>query len=213
MNEPSNDNQIDYSKIHYAGFSIRFLAQIIDSIFIMILFIPLGYFLPNAKNDMPPEIVEAYEMHSQNQISDEELTNIAAPYLINDFLPNLLTYFIIQLAIVGVIFIILWKYKSTSPGKGLLNLKIIDATSLKPLSTMQSILRFFGYFISIIPFMFGFTMIMFTKKKQGLHDKIANSIVVYNKAYSEDWEKKKFKYQTYFFLTTLILLIIIITTR
>ncbi len=209
----NSENQIDSSKIHYAGFSIRFLAQIIDTIFIMLLFIPLGYIIPDAKNEMPNEIIEAYKLHSQNEITDEELTNIAAPYLINEFLPKLINVFLIQLFIVGVVFIILWHYKSTSPGKALLGLKIVDAETLKPLSYAQSFLRFIGYFISIIPFMFGFTMIMFSKKKQGLHDKIARSLVIYNRNYDEAWEQKKAKYQLYFFLAALTILIIIITSK
>jgi len=46
------------------------------------------------------------------------------------------------------------------------------------LSFARATLRFFGKFISLIIVFIGFVMIGLTKKRQGLHDKIAGTIVL-----------------------------------
>ncbi|RYE13101.1 MAG: RDD family protein, partial [Rickettsiales bacterium] len=43
---------------------------------------------------------------------------------------------------------------------------------------MQSLIRFYSYFISIITLFIGIFSINFTKKSQALHDKIAKTIVI-----------------------------------
>jgi uncharacterized RDD family membrane protein YckC len=74
--------------------------------------------------------------------------------------------------------IVFWIAKSATPGKMLFKLRIVDAkTGGKP-STGQCIGRYFAYYASIIPFMLGFIWVAFDKRKQGWHDKLANTLVV-----------------------------------
>jgi uncharacterized RDD family membrane protein YckC len=42
----------------------------------------------------------------------------------------------------------------------------------------QSLVRYFGYFASCIPLFAGFIWIAFDRRKQGWHDKMANTVVV-----------------------------------
>jgi uncharacterized RDD family membrane protein YckC len=42
----------------------------------------------------------------------------------------------------------------------------------------MSIIRYAGYFVSMIPFCGGFLWIGFDRRKQGWHDKMANSVVI-----------------------------------
>ncbi len=70
-----------------------------------------------------------------------------------------------------------WGVLSTSPGKMLFGLKIVNEKGEK-LSWKTAIIRYLGYIVSWITLGIGFLWIAFDKKKQGLHDKIAKTYVV-----------------------------------
>lgn len=77
-----------------------------------------------------------------------------------------------------VLSIFMWVKFGATPGKMAMSAKVVDATYGKPLSLGKSILRYFAYFVSIAPLGLGFLWIAFDGRKQGWHDKIANSVVV-----------------------------------
>nr|WP_320162056.1 RDD family protein [uncultured Methanoregula sp.] len=64
-----------------------------------------------------------------------------------------------------------------TPGKVLMHLIVTDLAGSKP-TFARTTLRFFGKYISALIIFIGFLMIAFTKKRQGLHDKIAGSLVL-----------------------------------
>jgi uncharacterized RDD family membrane protein YckC len=64
-----------------------------------------------------------------------------------------------------------------TPGKVLMSLVVTDLEGNKP-SFARTTLRFFGKYISTLIIFIGFLMIGFTKKHQGLHDKIAGCLVL-----------------------------------
>lgn len=81
------------------------------------------------------------------------------------------------------IFIVLgfWTWRQATPGKMAIKSKIVDAiTGGKP-TLKQWILRYIGYYVSLIPFGLGYFWVAFDKRKQGWHDKIAGTLVVPNK--------------------------------
>ena len=69
------------------------------------------------------------------------------------------------------------KYLGT-PGKMLLKLRVIDANTGEAISTAKGVGRYLGYYVSAIPLLLGFIWVAFDKKKQGLHDKLAGTLVV-----------------------------------
>lgn len=85
---------------------------------------------------------------------------------------HMLTYFI-------VVFIF-WNVMSTTPGKLLMGCHIVDAETLRPISRKQAIIRLAGYFVSALPFYLGFAWAAWDKRKQGLHDKLAKTLVLYH---------------------------------
>jgi len=78
----------------------------------------------------------------------------------------------------AVVIIVFWIYRSATPGKMILKLKIIDAKTGGKISTGQCIGRYFAYYVSIIPFMLGIIWVGFDDRKQGWHDKLAGTLVV-----------------------------------
>lgn len=63
-----------------------------------------------------------------------------------------------------------------TPGKIILKMKIVNYHGDR-ISYSQSLKRFLGKFLAAV-FFIGFIMVAFTERKQGLHDKIAGTLVV-----------------------------------
>jgi len=138
----------DNSAPKYAGFWVRFGATIIDSILMSLIIWPLLFLL-----DGP-------------QILDPDYTGFSPMGLVIQ----------VVLPIVGVI--LFWVYRSATPGKILLNLKIVDAdTGGKP-STGKFVLRYIGYILSTVALLIGFIWVAFDKRKQSWHDKLSNTVVI-----------------------------------
>jgi uncharacterized RDD family membrane protein YckC len=90
------------------------------------------------------------------------------------------------LASLGVLFIIIpWLYFAgfecsrgqATPGKTLMGIVVTD-TDGNRISFSRATLRHFAKFISTIIIFIGFVMIGLTKKRQGLHDRIAGCLVL-----------------------------------
>ena len=77
--------------------------------------------------------------------------------------------------------ILLWIYKSATPGKMIISAQIVDAKTGRQPSGVQFTIRYFAYIISTLPIFMGFVMIAFDEKKQAWHDKVAGTVVVRSK--------------------------------
>ena len=71
-----------------------------------------------------------------------------------------------------------WKFRNSTPGKMVFRAKIMDAATGKAPSDARLLVRFLGYFASILTLGIGFLWIAIDRRKQGLHDKIAHTVVV-----------------------------------
>jgi uncharacterized RDD family membrane protein YckC len=72
----------------------------------------------------------------------------------------------------------LWHKLQATPGKLALSAKIVDADTGEVPSLRQLVIRYVGYFVSAIPLCIGFVWVAFDSRKQGWHDKMANTVVV-----------------------------------
>ena len=68
-------------------------------------------------------------------------------------------------------------WRGQTPGKMLLRLRIIRVTG-EDVGYGRAFVRWIGQILSVLPLGFGFLMIAFSRKKQGLHDKLAGTYVV-----------------------------------
>lgn len=85
---------------------------------------------------------------------------------------------IISLSTVLFYFLFFWTLLGYTPGKFLLGLKIVRSEGQR-ISLGRSFLRFIGYWISAIPLFLGFIWIIFDRRRQGWHDKLADTQVIY----------------------------------
>jgi uncharacterized RDD family membrane protein YckC len=74
--------------------------------------------------------------------------------------------------------IALWMRFGATPGKMALSARIVDADTGETLTAGMSLIRYLGYFVAMLPFFVGFIWIGFDRRKQGWHDKLANSVVI-----------------------------------
>jgi uncharacterized RDD family membrane protein YckC len=85
-----------------------------------------------------------------------------------------------QLALPLLAMIVLWRYRSATPGLMLVSAKIVDAATLAPASVGKLTLRAVVLLVMWLLFipLIGVLWIAFDKRKQGWHDKIAGTVVV-----------------------------------
>ena len=146
----------------YAGFWIRAVASLIDSILVTMIVGPLlwkiygrGYF-------------QAYFDLLEGRLdmaADKPLFAGPADVLLSLVLPA-----------IGIV--AFWIARAATPGKMALSLKIVDAKTLGHMSKGQAIGRYLGYYVSIFPLGLGLLWVAFDPRKQGWHDKLAGTVVI-----------------------------------
>lgn len=152
------------SDFRYAGFWIRFIASVIDTILVSILIAPLIRFFFSHNASVSTSVFNSNGFSSYNF---ESLSAVSP-------LGNLIYTLVVLIVVVSF-----WLYRSATPGKMLLNLKIVDAKTGAGLTPGQSIIRYLGYFVSTLFFCMGFIWAGFDPRKQAWHDKMAGTYVVY----------------------------------
>lgn len=136
--------------VAYAGFWIRVVASILDSIWLILLTLALGRMIYGAYYFETAELILGW-----------------GDFFISYVLPFILT-------------LLFWAYRSATPGKMILGLKIVDADTLGKVSNGRLALRYLGYYLSTLALMLGFLWVIWDKRKQGWHDKIARTVVIKN---------------------------------
>jgi len=156
-------------EVRYAGFWIRFLASLLDTIF---LALPVGiliYFL----SDGNWFDFSQYQQNIQMAMSGNTHALDSQPQT------SLKWEFIFEISVL-VVTMLFWKrWRGATPGKKFVHIKIVDASSLKDIDNRQAVTRSFGYIASTFAFLIGFLMVAFRKDKRGLHDLLAGTIVIY----------------------------------
>lgn len=141
----------DYTKYEYAGFWIRVVANIVDNLLIFIVVFLVGMIL------------------GVLGIFNPQNFNSSANFTLWELLINLS---------IAVFVIVCWIKYAGTPAKRLFGLKVLNATTGERLSVGQAIIRYLGYILAAVFLLLGFIWVAFDKRKQGWHDKLANSVVV-----------------------------------
>jgi uncharacterized RDD family membrane protein YckC len=76
--------------------------------------------------------------------------------------------------------IVLWRYRSATPGLMMLSARIVDESTFAPATVGRLTLRAVVLFLMVafvVP-LIGVIWIAFDKRKQGWHDKVARTVVI-----------------------------------
>jgi len=134
----------------YAGFWIRVVASLIDSILILLVTMPA-----------------LYALYGADALGGEQIVQGPAHILISYVLPF-------------VAYIFLWVKYGGTPGKRILGLRIVSIESGEHLTIGMAIIRYIGYFVSMIALFLGLIWVAFNKQKRGWHDFMAGAVVIHD---------------------------------
>lgn len=137
--------------IKYAGFWVRVAAAIIDNILLLLVTMPL-----------------LYAVYGPAYFSLERSSSGIFDILVSYILP-----------IVAIL--LFWTYKQATPGKMLFSTKIVDAKTGDKPSLGQWVIRYIGYIPSTLILGLGLLWVGWDSRKQGWHDKMAGTVVVYKR--------------------------------
>lgn len=132
----------------FAGFWVRVLASLIDTVVFGAAIVPI--------------VLAVY-----GPAYFDSTAIVAGP------LDVLLTWVLPAVAVV-----LFWTFRESTPGKMALGLRVVDAATGGHPTTAQYVGRYFGYYLSAIPFGLGFVWVALDPRKQGWHDKLAGTVVV-----------------------------------
>jgi uncharacterized RDD family membrane protein YckC len=135
----------------YLGFWKRTVAVLVDAFLIILVTLPI--------------LIWAYGFEYLN---NEHMEKGSLDFIINYVFPTIAV-------------ILLWKYYQATPGKMIFKATIVDAKTGGRPTLKQWIIRYLGYFVSLLPFGLGYFWVAFDKKKQSFHDKLAKTLVIQSK--------------------------------
>jgi uncharacterized RDD family membrane protein YckC len=138
------------------GFWIRFLAYVIDNILIFLgtVFLSFVAGLATGLGGVT------------SSMGTDEIENLATVF---GFMIGVFTGLFYFTFFTG--------WSGQTPGKRLLGLKVIQTTG-EPVTYKKALLRYVGYIVSFVLLGLGFLMIAFDRRKRGLHDLLAGTLVI-----------------------------------
>jgi uncharacterized RDD family membrane protein YckC len=153
---------------YYAGFISRLVAFFVDMAAIAISFTVIGWLFTVTATMMQFRTILGFSLRQFPQIINI-LDNIASPAVV---------------ALITVIysfgyFIFFWSMTGQTVGNAFLGLRIVT-TQGRRVPIWRAVLRLAGYVISFATLFLGFLWIVVDNRRQGLHDKIAGTYVIYS---------------------------------
>ena len=136
------------SELEYVGFWLRVVAALIDTVLVLLICLPLVSFF-----------------YGEDYWTSAEVIKGPADFLINWVLPALAV-------------LLFWIHRQATPGKMAIGARIVDARTGGRASTGQLVGRYLAYYVSILPLLLGIFWVGWDRRKQGFHDKLANTVVV-----------------------------------
>jgi uncharacterized RDD family membrane protein YckC len=166
----------------YAGFWIRVLAALIDSVLVAMITYPIlaiVYSFGSSGTDVSSLLSNRDLMAAlSNGDAASALDNPQLRAALADAVRLGPLDLVLSVAFPALAIISFWMLRSATPGKILVRARIVDARTGGPLSKAQCIGRYFGYFVSTFPLCLGLVWVGLDKRKQGWHDKLAGTVVI-----------------------------------
>ena len=157
------------NEVRYAGFTIRFIASFLDTLF---LALPLGILIYFISGGQWFDFTQ-YQQNIQMAMSGN-------PHALDNQPHTSFKWELIFEFSVLIVTILFWdNWRGATPGKKFVHIKIVDAKTFQDISNKQAITRSLAYIPSILLFGIGFLMVAFRKDKRALHDLIAGTAVIY----------------------------------
>jgi len=138
----------------YVGFWKRFVAALIDLMILLVVIVPVEWAIYRG---------DYFDLLLEGKTLAVDLW--------------------VQLVIPLAALLLFWRYFKATPGLLAISAKIVDAKTLAPASAGKLVVRAVALAVMlalIVPLGIGLLWIGIDRKKQGFHDKIAGTVVVYD---------------------------------
>jgi uncharacterized RDD family membrane protein YckC len=170
---PTSQPQAEVTLVgHYAGLTSRLLAFILDTIFIAGILLFTSWFLVTSWNMLQIDPI-IYQIQERNVILKTLIGILTSP----------IVYSLATLLFIATYYVFFWTFTGQTPGKGIMGLRVVPRRGGK-LKVGRAILRYIGYYLSVIPFGLGILWILVDDRRLAWHDRIAGTCVLYS------WEAK-----------------------
>jgi uncharacterized RDD family membrane protein YckC len=148
----------------YAGFWVRVVARLLDS---LIVGIPLAIVF-----GLIAVAVGAFA--SANQNADQNTQNAAGAAFSGVFI---LFYLVAIIVSIGY-WVYFWGTTGQTFGMRVLHLRLVDANTGAPIGIARALVRWLMTIVNSWACYIGWIWVAFDPRKQGWHDKVANSVVL-----------------------------------
>ena len=152
----------------YAGFLSRAAALIIDMLFISISILAVSWFVTT--------LLQQFLGLNVASCPTDTGTGFALRVYVCQGSRILLYGFGILFG--PVYFIALWTLTGQTIGKYVMGVRIVRLNG-HHVNLLAAIIRYIGYFVSLIPFGLGFFRVLISDRRRGWHDQMAGTCVIY----------------------------------
>lgn len=161
-NNLDNDYNNSPISLEYVGFGRRFVAYLIDYLIIF----PISLVVQLLLGQNPFAVFQVNTLSELQQLQQTNYGNTTTVATL------------ISLLIAIAFYLIMWvNFEGATPGKKVMAIKIVKVDGSK-ITYPVAFIRYIGYLISSFIFLLGFFWILWDKKKQGWHDKLAGTLVI-----------------------------------
>jgi uncharacterized RDD family membrane protein YckC len=136
------------NSLGYASFGRRFLACLVDVIFLNLITIPL--------------LLAFYGAEALTSRDDG-----------GGFGSFFITWLLPAAIIIGF-----WLTLAATPGKLVTGIRVVHAETGERLTFAQAVIRYLGYIVSFVPLLIGYFWMLRNPRKQTWHDLLAKSVVI-----------------------------------
>jgi uncharacterized RDD family membrane protein YckC len=149
----------------YAGFVSRFIALTLDMIIITVIGFVVTAFIGL--------LISFFGL-------DETAGNPGLSRVLNILQQIVLLAGAVFTSLFGMAyFLFFWVVAGFTPGKGLMGLRVVRADG-RPVTIGPAFLRYVGYWISGLFLFLGYVWVIFDGRRQGWHDKLGGTVVIYD---------------------------------
>ena len=170
----------DPNAIQYGTFSHRMMAATLDICILLAFALPAVDYM--SSQIFPPmdfqRLIDSTHTEASQADAHAMILSIWNALMEQQFIQRTLVSNLMQVACIAVYILPFWFRYSTTLGKMLFRLTIVDHRTHLPMSDKQCIGRFLGYFVSGLPFSAGFLWIIVDKRRRGFHDILAGTVVI-----------------------------------
>ena len=148
----------------YGGFWIRFVARIVDTFIVGIPLSVVGFIL----------LLVVGGAASATSSSSQSQQNAAAAAFGGVFI----LFYLLAIAVGIGYWVYFWGTTGSTLGMRLFRLRVVDAQTGAPIGIARAIVRWLMTLVNSWACYIGWIWVAFDARKQGWHDKVANSVVL-----------------------------------